>query len=67
MVIDRGSAHGTERGQRVTIFRRPQGDRGPVSPVADAVVIAVRADSSTIRIERASDAVLIGDLVAMHR
>lgn len=67
MVIDRGSAHGTERGQRVTIFRRPQGSRGPVSTVADAVVIAVRSDSSTIRIERASDAVLIGDMVAFHR
>jgi hypothetical protein len=67
MVIDRGSVHGTERGQRVTIFRRPQGGRGPVSQVADAVVIAVRADSATIRIERASDAVLVGDLVAMHR
>jgi hypothetical protein len=67
MVIDRGSAHGTERGQRVTIFRRPQGARGPVSTVADAVVIAVRTDSATIRIERASDAVLIGDMVALHR
>ena len=66
MVIDRGSVHGTERGQRVTIFRRPQGDRGPVSTVADAVVIAVRADSATIRIERASDAVLIGDMAALH-
>jgi hypothetical protein len=67
MVIDRGSAHGAERGQRVTIFRRPQGERGPVSTVADAIVIAVRADSATIRIERASDAVLIGDMVALHR
>ena len=67
MVIDRGSAQGAERGQRVTIFRRPQGDRGPVSTVADAVVIAVRADSATIRIERASDAVVIGDMAALHR
>jgi hypothetical protein len=67
MVIDRGSAQGAERGQRVTIFRRPQGERGPVSTVADAIVIAVRAESATIRIERASDAVLIGDMVAMHR
>jgi hypothetical protein len=67
MVIDRGSAQGTERGQRVTIFRRPQGTRGPVSTVADAVVIAVRSDSATIQIERASDAVLIGDMVALHQ
>ena len=67
MVIDRGSAHGAERGQRVTIFRRPRGEQGPVSTVADAIVIAVRSESATIRIERASDAVLIGDMVALHR
>jgi hypothetical protein len=67
MVIDRGSAQGAERGQRVTIFRRPQGEQGPVSTVADAIVIAVRSESATIRIERASDAVLIGDMVALHR
>jgi hypothetical protein len=67
MVIDRGRAHGAERGQRVTIFRRPQGTRGPVSAIADAIVIAVRADSATIRIERASDAVVVGDMVAFHR
>ena len=34
---------------------------------ADAIIIAVRAESATIRIERASDAVSIGDLVALHR
>ena len=67
MVIDRGTADGAERGQRLTIFRRVQGPRGPVSRIADAVVIAVREHSATIRIERASDAVSIGDLVALHR
>jgi hypothetical protein len=67
MVIDRGAADGAERGQRLTIFRRVQGERGPVSTIADAVVIAVREHSATIRIERSSDAVSIGDLVALHR
>jgi hypothetical protein len=66
MVIDRGTAQGTMRGQRLTIFRRLQGERGPVSRIADAVVIAVRENSATIRIERASDAVSIGDLAALH-
>jgi hypothetical protein len=66
MVIDRGAAHGTMRGQRLTIFRRVQGERGPVSRIADAVVIAVREHSATIRIERASDAVSVGDLAALH-
>jgi hypothetical protein len=67
MVIDRGSADGAERGQRLAIFRRPQGAHGPVSLVGDAVVVNVREHSSTIRIERSSDAVTIGDLVALYR
>jgi hypothetical protein len=67
MVIDRGAASGALRGQRLTVFRRVQGDSGPVSTIADAVVVAVRENSATIRIERSSDAVSIGDLVALHR
>ncbi|MGD9905806.1 MAG: carboxypeptidase-like regulatory domain-containing protein [Vicinamibacterales bacterium] len=67
MVIDRGAAQGAARGQRLTIFRRSLGERGPVIQVADAIIIAVRPESATIRIERASDAVTVGDLVALHR
>lgn len=67
MVIDRGTIQGVERGQRLTIFRRMHGERGPVSTIGNAVIIAVRDQSATIRIERASDAVLVGDLVALHR
>jgi hypothetical protein len=67
MVIDRGADQGAARGQRLTIFRRSLGERGPVIQIADAVIIAVRPESATIRIERASDAVTVGDLVALHR
>ena len=67
MVIDRGAAQGAERGQRITIFRRSLGDQGPVVQVADAIIVAVRSESATIRIERASDAVSVGDLAALHR
>lgn len=67
MVIDRGTADGTLRGQRLTVFRRILGERGPVSRIADGVVVAVREKSATIRIERARDAVAVGDLVALHR
>ena len=66
MVIDRGATQGLQRGQRLTIFRRTH-ERGPVSTIANAIVVAVRAESATIRIERASDAVTIGDMVALHR
>ena len=64
---DARRAQGASRGQRLTIFRRSLGDRGPVVSIADAIIVAVRPDSATIRIERASDAVSVGDLVALHR
>lgn len=67
MVIDRGIMQGVERGQRLTIFRRPQDDAGRPLTIGDAVVVALRADSATIRIERATDAIEVGDRVALHR
>ena len=67
MVIDRGIMQGAQRGQRLTIFRRPQGRDGMPLTIGDGLIVAVRADSATIRIERSTDAVLVGDLVALHR
>ena len=67
MVIDRGATRGAERGERLTVFRLAYGEHGPALTIADAIIVAVRAESATIRIERASDAVLVGDLVALHR
>jgi hypothetical protein len=67
MVIDRGASQGVQRGQRLTVFRRVLGDHGPVSTIADAIIVAVGTESSTIRIERSSDVVSVGDMVALHR
>ncbi len=67
MVIDRGSDHGLKPGQRLTIFRRLSGADGPVNPIAQAIVMIVRPDSSTILIERALQGIFVGDLVAPHR
>jgi hypothetical protein len=66
MVIDRGIMQGVQRGQRLTIFRRPKGHQA-VLTIGDGVIVSVRADSATIRIERATDAVTVGDMVALHR
>jgi hypothetical protein len=66
MVIDRGIMQGVQRGQRLTIFRRAKGAR-PVVTIGDGIIVSVRADSATIRIERATDAVAVGDMVALHR
>jgi hypothetical protein len=64
MVIDRGSDNGIRVGQRVTLFRpaRP-GERRP-TVLGDAVVVAIRADSATIRVQRATDIIEMGDSAA---
>ena len=67
MVIDRGTLQGAQRGQRLTIFRKAADKAGPAMTIADAIIVAVRPESATVRIERASDAVTVGDLVALHR
>jgi Carboxypeptidase regulatory-like domain len=64
MVIDRGSERGVRVGQRLTLFRRKGRDGGKPDIVGDAIVVAVRADSATIRIERVNDAISSGDWAA---
>jgi hypothetical protein len=65
MVIDRGVVQGVQRGQRLTLFRRTKGL--PPLVIGEGIVIALRPDSATIRIESATDAISVGDLVALHR
>jgi hypothetical protein len=67
MVIDRGSAQAVRAGQRLTLFRRQR--RGAAQPevVGDAIVVAVRTDSATIRIERVTDVISSGDWAAPQR
>ena len=63
MVIDRGAVHGVRAGQRFTLFRQPAGaDRR--TQAGQAVVVSVRHDSATIRIDRVTDAVSAGDWAA---
>ena len=63
MVIDRGTDRGAHVGQRFTLFRQRPGTSRP-DIVGDAVVVAVRADSATIRINRVADAITAGDKAA---
>ena len=61
VIVDRGARQDARVGQRLTIFRRSRfGDRRPIV-VGDAVVVAVRDASSTVRIERATDAIFLGE------
>jgi hypothetical protein len=66
LVIDRGRSGGLLLGQSVTLFRRNLGDGGPVSRVAEGLVVRLDEDTATIRLDTARDAVYIGDLVAPH-
>ena len=63
LVIDRGGNQGIRVGQRMTLFRHSRFDGKP-STVGDAVVVAVRDDSATIRVESAIDAIAFGDFAA---
>jgi hypothetical protein len=67
MVLDRGSDHGLKSGQHLTIFRTTGNGTGPIARIAEATVVVVNPESSTIRIDKTSDAVNVGDLVAIHR
>jgi hypothetical protein len=64
MVIDRGTAGGVRIGDRLTLFRRRLSGGNAPSVVGDAVVVAVRLDSATIRVEHVSDAIFFGDWAA---
>jgi hypothetical protein len=67
MVIDQGIMQGVASGQRLTIFRHVDGNHSPTITIGDGVIVAVRSDSATFRIDRATDAITVGDLVAIHR
>jgi hypothetical protein len=64
MVIDQGSDQGIGVGQRLTLFRRRDWDPARPDIVGDAIVVAVRSNSATIRVERATDVIWSGDWAA---
>jgi hypothetical protein len=49
------------------VFRASAVSGGPATRLGDGVVIAVRPQSATIRIDRSNDAIETGTLVALHR
>ena len=67
MVIDRGSVQGVRAGQRLTLFRSKRRGASHPDVVGEAIVVAVRTDSATIRIERVNDVIESGDWAAPQR
>jgi hypothetical protein len=66
MVIDRGSDNGIRVGQRLTLFHPGAGNAVP-AVVGDAVIVAVRVDSATIRVQNATGVIALGDFAAPQR
>lgn len=66
MVIDQGSEDRLHIGQRVTIFRRVFGAKGPISVQGEATIVAIAEHSATIRLDGSRDAVQVGDQAAPH-
>ena len=60
MVIDRGERQGVRPGQRLTLLRRSKFRGTKPAVVGEAVVVAVRRDTSTIRVEWATDVINFG-------
>ena len=67
MVIDRGSDHGLRAGQRLSIFRTSTDGTGRVTVIGDATVSTTQFETSLVRIDKSSNAIEVGDLVAIHR
>jgi hypothetical protein len=67
LVMDRGTDHGVRIGQRLTLFRQTLEGKGPVAKVGDAVIVTTHPETSLIRIISSTDAVYVGDLIAIHR
>lgn len=67
LVLDRGSDHGLRPGQHVTIFRPAPGAASPVIRIGEATAMVVRPETTTLRIDKTTDAIYVGDLGAIHR
>jgi len=67
VVIDRGSDHGLRLGQHVTFFRRGGGATAPIVVLGQGLVVIVQAESSTVRIDTATQPIYANDTVAIRR
>jgi hypothetical protein len=67
VVIDRGRNQQIESGARLAIYRDLRTPAMPLTPLGEAVVMSAGADTSLVRINRARDAVLVGDYLAPRK
>lgn len=61
LVIDRGTRQGVQPGQRLTLMRKSKFRGTKPTVVGEAVVVAVRQYTATIRVEWATDVIYFGE------
>jgi hypothetical protein len=58
---------GLQPGSRLAIYREVGDENVPLAPVGEAIVTAVHADASIVRVTLVHDAIFSGDLVVLRR
>jgi hypothetical protein len=67
LTVDRGSDHGVAPGTRFVLYRDKRVSQNFLFELGEAVAMDVKADSSTLRVTTALDAISEGDYVAMRK
>ena len=65
--VDRGSEHGVSPGTRFVLYRDKRVGENFLFELGEAVAVDVQAESSTLQVLTALDAIMEGDYVAMRR
>ena len=67
LLIDRGSSQGVTVGARFVIYRDKRTPGNFLFEIGEAYVVDVKADTSTLQVMRAIDAITAGDYVGMRK
>ncbi len=67
VVIDHGSDHGISAGARFVVYHDRKLSENFLYEAGEAVALTVKADSATLKVTRASSALLAGDYVALRK
>jgi hypothetical protein len=65
MIIDRGADHGLKPGTRFVVLRDKK--TGHMVEIGEGIVLQVRAETASVQITRAKDAIYTGDFVALAK
>jgi len=66
-LVDRGSDHGVAVGARFVVYRDKREPGNFLFDLGEAVAVAVRPESSTLRVTLSRDGFIVGDYVALRK